>query len=316
MENLKRHSASLVFCLLVLSGAATALKAQTVQPGGEVLTNEHVITMLRGGLSSTIVVSKIRSSKTNFNLSTEELLRLKNQSVPDEVVSAMFESSTAWSASAPRSGTGDAPPIDPNDPLGPHEAGVYLMQVSGEKKEMVQLEPSVYTQTKSGGLLKNALTYGMAKIRSKAVLPGANAKLQIISARPVFYFYFEVKTSGLSGSNNVYSASTSPNEFVLVKLEEKKRSRELVVGQRNVFGAQSGTLDKDSRPFDYEKLAPGVYKVTPRQDLTRGEYGIFYGGSVPIAPVEQNPFFPTQTFGHLGAPGGSKVFDFGIKLPQ
>jgi hypothetical protein len=184
---------------------------------------------------------------------------------------------------------------------------------------MVQLEPSVYTQTKSGGLtslIKSALTYGIAMIRSKAVLPGANAKLQITSVRPVFYFYFEVKASGPGGSNNVYSATTSPSEFVMVKMEEKKRSRELVVGQRNFFGAQSGTLDKDTRPFDYVKLAPGLYKVTPRQDLTSGEYGIFFGGSVPIAPVEPNPFFPIQTFGHFGAPGGSKVFDFGIKLPK
>jgi len=315
MDKLKRLLSSLLFCLFMISGAATTLKAQMAQPDVEVLTNEQVITMLSGGLSSTIVVSKIRSSKTSFNLSTEELLRLKNQSVPDEVVSAMFESSSTPPAGILK-GTGDTIKFDPDDPLAPHEAGIYVMQVSGEKKEMVQIEPSVYTQTKSGGLIKNALTYGVTKIKSKAVLQNPNAKLQINRVRPVFYFYFYVQTSGPGGLNNIFSVTTSPNEFVMVKLEEKKRSRELLVGQRNVFGAQSGTRDKDSRPFDYEKLAPGVYRVTPREDLTSGEYGIFYGGSIPMVPVEQNPLFPIQTFGQITGPGGSKVFDFGIKVPQ
>ena len=42
-------------------------------------------------------------------------------------------------------------------------------------------------------------------------------------------------------------------------------------------------MDKATRRFKVEKLAPGVYKVTPRVDLDEGEYGFFYGGSAPIA---------------------------------
>ena len=92
------------------------------------------------------------------------------------------------------------------------------------------------------------MTYGIAKIKSKAVLANRNARLQIEHPRPVFYFYFEVKNAGLSNSGNVYgSSSSSPNEFVLVKMDTKKNSRELVVGQANVFGAQSGTLTINTR---------------------------------------------------------------------
>jgi hypothetical protein len=150
------------------------------------------------------------------------------------------------------------------------------------------------------------MTYGIAKIKSKAVLANPNARLQINSPRPVFYFYFEVKNSGLSNSGNVYAASsTSPNEFVLVKMDQKKNGRELTVGQFSVFGAQSGTLDKYSRAFDYEKIAPGVFKVTPRADLPDGEYGFFYGGSTPVAG-----------YGYFGAGVSPKIFDFGIKLPR
>jgi len=62
----------------------------------------------------------------------------------------------------------------------------------------------------------------------KAVLAGANAALQIPNSRPVFYFYFEEKNSGLSRTN--YFA-TSPNEFSLVKMDVKKSGREVVSSQ-------------------------------------------------------------------------------------
>lgn len=291
---------------LVLLTASPGTQAQnTKTTTEEVLTNESVITMTQAGLSAAIIISKIRSSKTNFNTSTDNLIRLKRERVADDVINAMVEASSSESARVSRTGAGDISKTNPNDPLSPHEAGIYLLQDSDGQKRMLQLEPSVYTQSKSGGMWKSAMTYGIAKVKSKAVLANQNARLQIDKPRPAFYFYFEVKGSGLSGSGNAYSASTSPNEFVLVKMEEKKNSRELVVGQFNMFGAESGTLDKYARPFDYEKLAPGVFKVTPRVDLTDGEYGFFYGGSSPMA-----------TYGYFGAGGGPKVFDFGIKLPR
>jgi hypothetical protein len=88
-------------------------------------------------------------------------------------------------------------------------------------------------------------------------------------------------------------------------MDQKKNGRELLVGQANVFGAESGTLDKYARPFDYEKLGPGVYKVIPRVDLDDGEYGFFYGGSTPIAG-----------YGYFGAGMSPKIFDFGINHPR
>lgn len=294
-----------LFLILVLSAAPFCKAQDKEKAGGEVLTNETILKMVSANLNTIIIVSKIRTSKTNFDLSTDELIRLQQAKVPDEVIKAMVDSSSSESERISQIGAGDASRTDPNDPLSPHEAGIYYLQDVGGQKQLIQMEPSVYSQTKSGGFFKYALTYGIAKVKSKAVLSTPNARLQVDTRRPVFYFYFEVKTAGLSNSGNVYSSSTSPNEFVMVQMEQKKKTRELVVGQFNLFGSESGTLDKYARPFDFEKLAPGVYKVTPKIDLTDGEYGIFYGGSSPIA-----------TYGYFGAPGGSKVFDYGIKLPR
>jgi hypothetical protein len=283
-----------------------AVAAQNGTGSDEVLTNESVITMVKAALPSSIIVNKIRTSKNNFNTSTGELIRLQQLHVPAEILNAMVEASTAASITASRTGAGDVSKVDPNDPTSAHDAGIYLFEAKDGQRLMTQLEPSISTQSKSGGFLKYAVTYGIAKIKSKAVIANNSARLQLNHARPVFYFYFEVKNAGLSNSGNAYSgSSTSPNEFVLVKMDQKKDARELVVGQANLFGAESGTLDKYSRAFDYEKIAPGVYKVTPRADLDDGEYGFFYGGSTPIA-----------AYGYFGAGISPKIFDFGIRRPR
>ena len=279
--------------LILLSLCPAVIAQDGAGAGTEVLTNDKVITMVKAGLPPSLIVNKIRASKSNFNTNTDELISLQQARVPTEVINAMVEASSHASAVTSSIGAGDVSKADPNDPAAAHEAGIYLLLESDGKKTMTQLEPSTSKQTKSGGFLASAVTYGIAKIKIKAALSGQSAALQITQPRPVFYFYFEVKNSGLSNSS--YYA-TSPNEFVLVKLDAKGNTREVIISQANAFGAQSGTMDKAAREFSYEKLGPGVYKVTPKIDLAEGEYGFYNGGAGPS--------------------GGAKIFDFGIKLPR
>ena len=291
--NYQTRKLALVILLLVLSWASAQAQNGT-SSSGELLTNEKVVILVKAELPSSIIVNKIRASKTNFDTSTEELIRLQRARVPAEIITAMVDASSNASATTARTGAGDVSKTDPNDPLATHEAGIYLYQEKDGQKKMIQLEPSVSKQTKSGGFFASAMTYGIAKIKFKAALAGQNASLQIDRARPVFYFYFEVKNSGLSSSS--YYA-TNPNEFVLVKFNTKSNSREVTVSQANAFGAESGAMDKSSRGFSYEKIAPGVYKVTPQVDLEEGEYGFY-----------------NATGG--GPSGGAKIFDFGVKRAQ
>lgn len=264
------------------------------QDGGEVLTNDKVIQMTRAGLPPTVIVSKIRTSKNNFNTSTEELIRLQQARVLPDIINAMVEASSNSSTIKSATGAGDVTKSDPNDPMSMHEAGIYLYEERDGQKKMIQLEPSVSKQTKTGGVFGSVMTGGLTKIKFKASLAGRDASLQLNQPHPVFYFYFEVKGSGLSSSS--YYA-TSPNEFVLVALDVKSNTREVTVSQANAFGAQSGTMDKASREFKYEKIGPGVYKVTPKGDLAEGEYGFYNAAGV-------------------GPSGGAKIFDFGVKQPR
>jgi hypothetical protein len=293
MRRVPKKSVSFAGIILLL--VSTVVVAQDgASSGSEVLTNDKVITMVRAGLPASIIVNKIHASKTNFNTDTEELIRLQKAQVPSDIINAMVEASTHASSVSSRTGAGDVSNADPNDPNAAHEAGIYLYVERDGQRKMIQLEPSVSKQTKTGGFFTSAMTGGLTKIKFKAALAGANAPLQVDTPRPVFYFYFEVKNAGLS-SNSYYA--TSPNEFVLVKFDAKSNTREVVVSQANAFGAQSGTMDKAARGLKVEKLSPGVFRVIPQDDLTDGEYGFYNGGGV-------------------GPSGGAKIFDFGIRLPR
>lgn len=268
----------------------------------ETLTNDSVVVMTKAGLSQAIIINQIRSSKTNFNLSTAELMRLKRERVADAVIEAMQQAAAPKAPAGTNGvhGSGDdgaggasSASAASNVPM-PEEPGIYLIAPGDSKSGLTQLEPSVYSQSKAGGFFGSAMTYGIKKFKIKAVLSVPNARLQINDRRPVFYFYFEHKSGGLSGyGSGIFGPTTSPNEFVLLKMDVKKNAREVIIGQGSMWGTQTGTMDKYAQAFDYEKLAPGVFKVTPRADLPPGEYCFAYASQI--------------------AAGFSKVFDFGIK---
>jgi len=121
---------------------------------------------------------------------------------------------------------------DPNDPLAPHDSGIYLYAKNrnGEYK-MTVLEQAAYQGSKTGGVLKAALTYGIKKAKLKAVIPGQHASVWTPESQPVFYFYFEDKAAGLGKGGFGAGSVSNPNQFALVKLEVTKSSRETTIGE-------------------------------------------------------------------------------------
>jgi hypothetical protein len=298
---------SFAVVLLLAPSPASTQSGAVREARQEVLRNTSVAEMTKAGLSASVIVAKIRSSETDFDVSAAELIRLKQEGIADEVITAMIEAARTAAEldasqrtrlgrkgsapGAPASEAADAAPTPP-------ESGIYFVRGEPEEEKLVLLEPSVYTQTKETGVWKAVLTQGITKVRHKAVLPGERAVLQIETRRPVFYFFFDVPSAGLSSSGTVWGPTTSANEFVLARMEVKKSRRELTVGERGEYtGRQTGVSGKFVQPFDYERLAPGVYKVTPKADLADGEYCFFFGGSVAAS----------------GAEGGPKLFDFGVR---
>ena len=166
--------------------------------------------------------------------------------------------------------------------------------------QMTLLEPTVYSQGKTGGMFTSAMTYGIAKVKWKAVVRGAHATVRSSDDKAAFYFYFEEANAGLSHAT--YAGTTTPNEFQLIRFDDKKDSRETVVMKGNAFGASSGTDDKANIPFTFTKIKPGVFKVVPNAPLKPGEYCFLTSSGV-------------GTFG-AGAAGANRLYDFGIAPPE
>ena len=69
-----------------------AVAAATVAPPVPVdsaLTNDSILEMVQAKASASVILGQIRSTKTNFNLSTAEVIRLVKAGVPESVIEAM-----------------------------------------------------------------------------------------------------------------------------------------------------------------------------------------------------------------------------------
>lgn len=255
------------------------------------ITNADVVKMVKAGLGDSVVIAALRGpKKTRFDLSPDGLVALKTAGVSDGVIAVMLnpEAPVATAAAAPVT-PAPQPTPDPNDPLSPHDGGIYIDLGTGSPR-LVGIDATTFKQGKSGGFFTSAMTMGIKKMKWKAVVPSPRAIQRTRSTSQPFYFYFDKKSS-------IDGGATNPTEFVLARMKPKGEARELIVGEAGAFGASSGTREKDTVEFHAEKVAPGVFKVTPAESLTPGEY-CFY-----MATGSSNPSQAGAT-GHL--------FDFGV----
>jgi hypothetical protein len=268
----------------------------------QALSNDAVINLVKAGLSDDLIVSTINASAGNYDTSANGLIALNKAGASDKVISTIVlkglksTSPAAASASAPGAPTAAG---NPDDPTTPHDAGIYIYSESAPVgSKMTMLEPSVYSEGKTGGYLAASMTYGIAKIKRKAVLRGAHSNARAADSQPVFYFYFEQQSAGLSQASTPFGGTSTPNEYTLLKFDIKGDTRETVVGSSNAFGTSGGTEDRAVTGFTYSKLRPGVYKVVLNGTLLPGEYGFISANG-------------TAGMGLYGGSGASRVFDFG-----
>ena len=267
------------FALVFLTFCPLLLAQQT-------LNNDAVIKLVKAGLSDDLIVSTVSSQIGNYDTSADGLIALKAAGVSDKVVTAIVAKTAANAQPAPppvpplppmpgvAPATTNQPPDNPDDPGAPHEAGIYIYNDSAPAgSKMAMLEPSIYTQGKTGGVFASAMTYGIAKVKIKAVIRGAHSNTRINLETPVFYFYFEQHGAGLSYGSSLFGGTSTPNEYTLLKFDVKGETRETVTASANVFGASGGTDDKAVTGFTFAKLHPGVYKVILNAPLQSGEYG-------------------------------------------
>jgi hypothetical protein len=293
----------LIICTAYFYGNKTYAQAAT-----DTLTNKSVLDLKSAGLGTDVIKAKIVTSPCNFDLTTNGLIALKQAGLTDDVISMMVgktsQASTVQAMMAAAANKGRPAYQDANGQSSTNsasakiEAGIYYSKTGEEKP--TELEASVYSQSKRGAGVLGSLTGGIAKTKMTSTVNGGNANLQITETRPVFLFYFDKNNANNSsfGSSNVWlSSATSPNEFILVKFNSGKKSREVVTGSYGTYsGMSSGIDDNNKVSFKYEKLAPGQYRVYFEEPLKQGEYGFMFANGA------------ASSLGTM-----QKVYDFGVK---
>jgi hypothetical protein len=282
-----------IFSSLLVLFLCVALYS-SVAAQDEAMTNDEVISLTKAGLSPSIIIGKIRSGKSNFDLSTDSLIKLKQAGVSDDIVAAMLE---AKSGKSTASSAGPSMFGDPNDPMAKHNYGIYLFEEKDGQRKMTQLAPNISAQNRTGGGFTAAVTpFGLGKVKTKANLPGRSANLQIRTTSPVFYFYLDTTSGGLNTASGVPS---TPNEFTLVRFNQRSDNREVTIAKTNSWGGKGGLSDEYVVPLKAEDMGNGIFKVTAGGELKIGEYGFYLVNSGNS---------------NVNAGIGSKFFDFGVSM--
>lgn len=261
----------------------------------DALTNDSVIKMVKAGLSDGLVISAIYSKPGQYNTTVDGMIALKAAGVSDKVVAAVVNRSSGGTAPARVEAAPEAvTPADPNDPTGPHDPGIYMVATDHDgSKKMILIERAGTGREKTANVWGAAFSYGISKAKVKAEIPGPRATVRSTEARPVFYMYFP-PTGNLGAADTI----SSPTQFSLLSLEDKKDHRETTVAKMGLGSAQVGNDDKRTYKFSADKMRPYAYKVQPEEDLTTGEYA----------------FLAATGMGGGASAGSVVVFDFGVDL--
>ena len=263
------------------TSADGALKVSNVTPG------PHKLRISRQGFHNFEMAVEVYEGKANTIIGTLQ----PNEPPPPQPKPVVPEPEKAKVAAPAEVAPVEKKPPDPNNPLAPHEAGIYFVDQTGGA-HMTKLDAAPYSgpQPKVGrGGGFGAFGGGFSKMKWTSVIYGSKAHLRLSDKHPTFYFYFVTPGGNPAGGSYAFQNASTPNEFILTKMESKKNERDIP----GSGGASSAVPPKDLVEFAYEKVGAGIYKVQPKADFLPGEYGFLYGGV-------------------LSAMGGSGLFDFGV----
>lgn len=241
----------------------------------ETLTNKSIVDLSELGFSDDLIITKIKTSKTDFDTSTEALKNLKEAGISDAIIKIMMNVEHDNTS---------------NSEQAEAKTGIYT-KINGE---FIKVLPTVFSGTKTN-MLASAFTYGIADTNIKSTLAGSTSRNIIPYNKPEFFFYFaETQNNAftIGAANWWFMSSTSPNELALVRLSQKRNKRELKTGKVNVYaGSEIGIDSKSTIEFNIIQIDEHTFKVIPDQPLPPGEYCFFYQGTIPHAGfVNQSVF--------------------------
>ena len=148
-----------VLLVMLVSLLAVVVGPLSRTRGGaqDILTNESVIGMVKGGLAESVIIQKIRASSRKFDTSTDGLIKLKAAGVPDKIVEAMISGGAPAAAATSQ-----------EDPTIAHVSAAGTRQLKPARGE---IETSVAP---------------FAGSRQEVVIPAPRAEYRMSDKQPVF----------------------------------------------------------------------------------------------------------------------------------
>jgi hypothetical protein len=226
----------------VLLGPGTGLAGAQ-----EILTNEAVVLMKQAGLSEAVILAKIRSSQSRFDVGTQALVDLKKAGLSDAIIEAMV------SHTGPVAGTTTSavsrPPAGALAPAAPAAGRQAIFHVTGDT--YVELATAV---------AEVETNFAFFQTKSELVLKSRRAGYRTAERTPVFL--------------SPYSATEAP--LVRLKPGDSHDDRNLKISSgffAPFHGTQRwGVRNEDRVDVDVERDPRGFYRIKPRGALAPGEY--------------------------------------------
>jgi hypothetical protein len=92
-------SRTIIAALLLLAplSVAPGLAATAAAQAGEVLTNESVVQMINGKVPKDLIVTKIRTTKSTFDVTSAGLISLNTSKIPSDIIKMMMNAAAGTS---------------------------------------------------------------------------------------------------------------------------------------------------------------------------------------------------------------------------
>ncbi len=161
-----------------VTGPAPSVTTPAPPPVESVLTNDNIVEMVQAQVAPSIIISQIRSSKTHFNFSTSELIRLSKAGVPEIVINTMRDPKGASTSALPPK------PVVPGEVLPPGKTGSHeavMLSVDDGLPFRITLDQDVLADAPQGELLRFTVTDGLQVGDALVIAKGAGVTGAIAS---------------------------------------------------------------------------------------------------------------------------------------
>lgn len=227
----------------------------------ETFDNASIIALSGAGLGDNVLLAKINNLPCSYDVSTDQIIKLRQAGVSSAVITAMVDRCVGASRAQ---GANDSS----TDPLVKRSPGIYLQSVNASGSALKVIRPTNAAGVHTSG--NGSLIFPFV---AKLSVPQQSAQTIVPSNMPVFYFYFESSDSKTGDFGTSQSAAAqSPSEFSLVRFKASSGQREMTIGKATAFNANVGIDPKNTIPFVVTELEDGVYKVTITNPMQAGEY--------------------------------------------